>query len=186
MRGKYTFKLINITMAKTRSQKTELLDKYKEIIKNKAGYLLVNSDKTSTSDITKLKIQLKDVNANYAVVKNSIFKVALQETNQPLETQELDGPTAIIYFDEDPTAPAKLIKETQKETELLDAKFGVFEGEFLSEERVMQLAEIPSREVLLSRLVGTMNAPLTGFMNAVTGNVRGLTMVLKGISEKSA
>ena len=79
-----------------------------------------------------------------------------------------------------------MVKETQKETELLDAKGGVFEGQFLSEERVMQLAEIPSKEVLLSQLVGSISAPLSGFMNAVTGNVRGLTMVLKGISEKKA
>ena len=173
-------------MSKTRSQKTELLNKYKEILETKSGYLLVNSDNIDTSAVTKLKIQLKDVDANYAVVKNSIFKVALQETNQPLQTQELDGPTAIIYFEQDPTGPAKLVKETQKITQLLSAKGGVFEGEFLSETRVMELAEIPSKEVLLSRLVGTMNAPLTGFMNAITGNVRGLTMVLKGISEKNA
>lgn len=173
-------------MSKSRIQKTELLSDYKKILEDKAGYFLVNSDKTDTSTITKLKIQLRDANANYAVVKNSIFKVALQETNQPLQTQEIDGPTAVIYFDEDPTTPAKLVKQAQKETSLLNAKGGVFEGEFLSEARVMQLAEIPSREVLLSQLVGTLNAPLSGFMNAVTGNVRGLTMVLKGISEKNA
>lgn len=173
-------------MAKTHTEKSELLNKYKDILEKKSGYLLVNSDKVNTSAVTKLKIKLKDANANYTVVQNSIFKIALQETNQPLEAQEINGPTAVIYFDDDPTAPAKLVKEMQKETELLDAKFGVYEGEFLSEERVMQLAEIPSKEVLLSRLVGTMNAPLTGFMNAITGNVRGLTMVLKGISEKSA
>ena len=173
-------------MAKTRSQKTELLNKYKEILKNKTGYFLVNSDKTDTVTVSKLKMELKNVNANYTVLKNTLFKVALQDSDQPLEIQEIDGPTAIIYFDEDPTGAAKLVKQTQKESELLSAKGGVFEGEFLSEERVMQLAEIPSREVLLSRLVGTMNAPLTGFMNAVTGNVRGLTMVLKGISEKNA
>ena len=173
-------------MSKTRSQKEELLNKYKEILKDKAGYLIVNSDNLDTATTTKLKIQLKEEGANYAVVKNSIFKVALQETEQPLETQNFDGPTAIITFEEDPTAPAKLVKATQKETELMEAKGGVYEGEFLTAERVMQLAEIGSREELLSRLVGTMNAPLTGFMNAITGNVRGLTMVLKGISEKNA
>ena len=173
-------------MAKTRPQKTELLEKYKDILKNKSGYLLVNSDKIDTATVTKLKVELKNLDANYAVVKNSIFKVALQEENQPLEAQDIDGPTAIIYFEEDPTGPAKLVKETQKETELLNAKGGVFEGEFLSEEKVMQLAEIPSKEVLLGQLVGSMSAPLSGFMNAVTGNIRGLTMVLKGISEKKA
>ena len=56
----------------------------------------------------------------------------------------------------------------------------------LTDERVMQLADIPSREVLLSRLVGTMNAPLTGFMNAITGNIRSFTILLNGISEKKA
>jgi large subunit ribosomal protein L10 len=173
-------------MAKTRSQKTELLDKYKDILKNKGGYLLVNSDKTDTTTVLDLKMKLKDIDANYTVVKNSLFKVALQDTKQPLQTQELEGPTAIIYFDEDPTVPAKLVKEVQKEKKILSAKGGVYEGEFLTEERVMQLAEIPTKEVLLSQLVGTINAPLTGFMNALTGNVKGLTVVLKGISEKNA
>jgi len=173
-------------MPKTRLEKTELLEKYKEILKNKSGYLLVNSDKIDTMTVTKFKVQLKDVDANFAVVKNSIFKVALQDTDQPLQTQEIDGPTVLIYFDQDPTGPAKLLKKIQKENQLLDAKGGVFEGEFLSEERVMQLADIPSREILLSQLLGSMSAPLSGFMNAVTGNVRGLTMVLKGISEKKA
>jgi large subunit ribosomal protein L10 len=173
-------------MAKTRAQKTELLKKYKDILENKGGYFLVNSDKTDTSTILDLKMKLKDVDANYAVVKNSLFKVALQDTKQPLKTQDLEGPTAIIYFDEDPTAPAKLVKEVQKEKEVLEAKGGVYEGEFLTEEKVMQLAEIPTKEILLGQLVGTMSAPLTGFMNAVTGNVRGLTVVLKGISEKDA
>lgn len=173
-------------MSKSRSQKTELLEKYKEILQNKEGYFLINSDKADTQTTTGLKIQLKDVGANIAIVKNSIFKVALQETEQPLNTQEFDGPTAIIYFDEDPTAPAKLIKEIQKKTTLFDARGGVYEGEFLTAEKVMQLAEIPSREILLGKLLGTMSAPVSGFMNAVTGNVRGLTMVLKGISEKDA
>jgi large subunit ribosomal protein L10 len=173
-------------MAKTRSEKTELLNKYKDILKSKTGYFLVNSDNTDTATISKLKMELKNVDANYAVLKNTVFKVALQDSDQPLETQDIEGPTAIIYFDEDPTVPAKLIKEIQKETKLLNAKSGVYEGEFLSEEEVMQLAEIPTREILLAQLVGTLNAPLTGFMNAATGNIRGLTMVLKGISEKDA
>ncbi len=173
-------------MAKTRSEKSELLDKYKEILKNKGGYFLVNSDKADTLTVVDLKKKLKETDADYTVVKNTLFKVALQDTDQPLETQDLEGPTAIIYFSEDPTVPAKLIKEIQKEKEILGAKGGVYEGEFLSEEKVMQLAEIPSREVLLSQLVGTINAPLTGFMNAAVGNIKGLTVVLKGISEKSA
>ncbi len=173
-------------MSKSRTQKEELLTRYKDVIENKTGYLLVNSDKIDTSTVTKLKIALKNAGANFTVLKNSIFKVALQDTNQPLQVQEFDGPTALITFEQDPTEPAKLVKKVQKDMELLSPRSGVYQGEFLTAERVMQLADIPSREVLLSRLVGTMNAPLSGFMNAITGNVRGLTMVLKGISEKKA
>lgn len=171
-------------MSKSRTQKEDLLKKYKDLIESKSGYLLVNSDKIDTATVTNLKIELKNVGANFTVLKNSIFKVALQDTKQPLQTQDFDGPTALIAFEQDPTEPAKLVKKIQKDAELLEPRAGVYEGEFLTAQRVMQLADIPSKEVLLSRLVGTMNAPLTGFMNAVTGNVRGLTMVLKGISEK--
>jgi ribosomal protein L10 len=81
-------------MSKNRTQKEELLKKYKDLIESKSGYLLVNSDKLDTPTVTGLKIQLKDVDANFTVLKNSIFKVALQETEQPLQTQEFDGPTA--------------------------------------------------------------------------------------------
>lgn len=171
-------------MAKTREQKTELLNKYKGILEEKSGYFLLDSDNTDTLTISDLKAKLKDTNANYVVIKNSIFKVALQDTKQPLETQDIDGPTAIVFFEEDPTSPAKLIKEIQKEAELLRVKGGVYKGEYLKEEKVLQLADIPSREVLLSQLVGSLNAPVLNIMNAITGNIRGLTTVLKGISEK--
>ena len=89
-------------------------------------------------------------------------------------------------FDEDPTTAAKLLKELQKTDEKLSARSGVFEGNYLTGEKVMQLAEIPSREILLATLMSSMNAPVSGTMNALTGNVRGLVMVLKGLSEKEA
>ena len=132
------------------------------------------------------KKELKDNNADFKVLKNSIFKIALQDTDQPVEIQTFDGATAVIYFDEDPTTPAKLLKDVQEDTEVLGAKGGVYEGKFLSEAKVMELADIPSREELLGMLVGSMSAPLTGFMNAITGNVRGLTVALKGISQKES
>ena len=173
-------------MAISRDKKTELLEEYKKILQDHEGYFLVSSDNIDTTTVTTLKKELQNSNASFKVLKNSIFKIALQDTNQPIEVQNFDGATAVIYFEEDPTTPAKLVKEIQKETEEMGAKGGVYEGQFLSEEKVMQLAEIPSREELLSMLVGSMSAPLTGFMNAVTGNVRSLTVALKGISEKES
>jgi large subunit ribosomal protein L10 len=173
-------------MAISREKKTELLKEYKDILENREGYFLVRSDSVDTATITELKKELKQSNANFSVLKNTIFKLALQDTNQPVEIQDFDGATAVIYFDDDPTTPAKLVRKVQKEKETMNTKGGVFEGRFLTEENVIQLAEIPSREELLGMLVGSMSAPLTNFMNAVTGNVKGLTVALKGISEKES
>lgn len=173
-------------MAKNRTQKSELLVKYVDMLKNNPGYLLVDTSGLDTLSITKFKMELEETGATYEVVKNSVFKIALQEANQPVETQNFDGQTAVIIYSADPTAPAKLIKKVQTDTEKLSAKLGTINGEYISAERVMQLADIPSREVLLAQLLGSLNAPLSGVMNAMTGNLRGFTMVLKQLSEKEA
>jgi len=173
-------------MSKTRLQKEELLKKYKDLLETRSGYLLVSSDSIDTATVTDLKIKLKELDADISVLKNSIFKIALQDKDEPVEIQDFDGATALITFWEDPTQPAKLVKEIQEETKLLEAKGGVFKGEYLSSQRVMQLAEIPTRDELLGQMIGSISSPISGFMNALTGNVRGLTMVLKGISEKKA
>lgn len=173
-------------MAKSKEQKATLLGRYKDLIDSKKGFVLVNSDNVDTSTTTDLKMKLKEIGSDYSVLKNTLFKVALQNSDQPVELQNFDGPTAVIVFDEDPTTAAKLLKELQKVDEKLSARAGVFEGNYLTGEKVMQLAEIPSREILLARLMSSMNAPVSGTMNALTGNVRGLVMVLKGLSEKKA
>ncbi|MCD4756053.1 50S ribosomal protein L10 [bacterium] len=173
-------------MAISHEKKTELLEQYKDILTTHEGYFLVNAGSIDTTTVTALKKELKEQGANFTVIKNTIFKIALQDTKQPVEIQDFDGNTAVIYFGEDPTAPAKLVRDIQEETELLNTRGGVYEGEFLSEEKVMQLAQIPSKDELLGMLVGTMNAPLSGFMNAVTGNVKSLTVALTGITKKDS
>ncbi len=173
-------------MSKNRTQKSELLTKYVDMLKNNAGYLMVDTSGLDTLTITKFKMGLKEIGSNYEVVKNSVFKIALQETDQPVQTQSFEGQTAVISYKVEPTAAAKLIKGIQTDTEKLTAKLGTINGEYIDAEKVMQLAEIPSREVLLAKLLGSINAPLSGVMNALTGNIRGFTMVLKQLSEKEA
>lgn len=173
-------------MSKNRTQKSELLSQYVDLLKNNAGYLLVDTSGLDTPTVTKFKIALKENGSDYTVIKNSVFKIALQETNQPVQTQDFDGQTAIISYKEDPTVAAKLIKSLQTDTEKVGAKMGTINGAYIDATQVMQLADIPSREILLGKLLGSMISPLSGVMNAITGNVRGFTMVLKQLSEKEA
>lgn len=171
-------------MAKNKESKSTLVSKYQDMLKARSGFLLVDTTGIDTLTITNLKMKLKDMGADFVVLKNTIFKIALQNENQNVKLQEFDGQTGAVVFGEDPSAAAKLVKEVQNEKKLLNARLGAYQGEFLSNERVMELAEIPSREVLLAKLLGSLNAPLSGFMNAVTGNARGLVFVLKQLSEK--
>jgi len=172
-------------MAKSRENKSELLRKYTDLIKNTSGYILVDTSGLDTATITKLKIKLKESGSEYVVVKNSVFKIALQETDQPIKTQEFDGPTAVISYSQDPTSPAKLIKDLQKETEKFGAKLGTLNGDYLPAERIMELADIPSREELLAKLLGSLNAPISGFAKMLSGNLKDFTVIIRKLSEKS-
>lgn len=171
-------------MAKSKDQKSQLLEKYKAVLVENTGYIMVDSDKLDSKTLSELKKQLKEVGASFSVVKNTVFKIALQETNQPIETQDFEGSTAVIAFNEDPAGAAKLVKKIQKDRELLSPRYGIVEGKYINNSKIMELADIPSKEVLIAKLLGSMNAPLSGFMNAVTGNVKGFTRILQTLSEK--
>lgn len=171
-------------MPKVKSQKEVLLQKYKELIEQSNGFIAVDAAKINNATVTELKKKLKQGGSNYIVVKNTLFKLALQDKAQPTQSAVFDGETGIITFTDDPTAIAKLIKDTQTKSQLLAPKFGVVEGTYVDEKGIMNLASIPSKPELLAKLLGSFNAPLSGLMNAVTGNVKGFTRVLQGMSEK--
>lgn len=171
-------------MAKSRAQKNALLETYKELLERSSGFFAVNTEGMNAEVVTKLKKKLKtEANSNVYVVKNSVFKMALEDAGYPVEASTFTEQTAIIGYGEDPTIVAKLIKDVQKESEKLDAKFGVFQGKYTDAERAMALAEIPPREVLLAKLLGSMQAPLSGFASVSTGNARGFVRVLQELSE---
>ncbi len=175
-------------MAKSKSAKVQLLSQYKDMLANNAGYILVDTEGIDTATITKFKMDLQDVNAEYRIVKNTVFKIALNEAGTDVSAQNFDGQTAVIVYNQEPTAAAKLLKKLREdikaEGNLLMPRSGTLNGEVITSEQVIALAEIPSREILLAKLLGSLNAPLSGLMNAMTGNVRGFTMVLKQLSEK--
>ena len=173
-------------MAKTKEEKRLLKDKYGQFFQDYAGFIAVDTDKLDNQTITELKKSLRESGAVFMVVKNTIFKISAQEADLPLQVQEFENATGIIGFTQDPVTPAKLIKQIAEEKEVLSPKFAVVEGKYLEADQAMRLADIGTREELLGRLVGTLNAPLSGFASVVTGNVRGFVQVLKQLSEKEA
>ncbi len=170
-------------MAKTKKQKEVLLNKYKDALRDGANYILVNSDKVSSTELTELKKSLKENGANFMIVKNTLFKIAAQESNQPIEVQEIIDSTGVVICGEDPTMAAKVLSNIQDEHKNLDTKFAVLFGKYSGSKKVSELASIPSKEELLSQLARTIQSPLSGFVTVVQGNVRKLLTTLSEIQK---
>jgi large subunit ribosomal protein L10 len=102
-----------------------------------------------------------------------------------LDTKTFDGKLAVIFSYRDEVSPAKVIDTFRKDKE--DKIFflgGIMEGKLLSQSEVETLAKLPTKQELLSKLVGSLNAPISGFVNVLAGNLRGLVTVLKAIEEQ--
>jgi large subunit ribosomal protein L10 len=98
----------------------------------------------------------------------------------------LNGPTAMAVSETDPVAPAKVLSEYAKKFDKLELKVGVVEGKVIDIEGIKALAELPSREVLIARVLGGFNAPISGFVNVLNANLKGLVVALNAIAEQKA
>lgn len=139
----------------------------------------------SVEKISDLRNKVKEAGGELKVNKNRLLKLALKDQNLKLETDEvLTGPTAILYSFKDEIAPIKALYEFFKENDLPKIKVGFLAKEFLAEDQIINLAQLPSREQLQAKLVGTLNGPVFGLVYALKGNLNKLVGVLKSIQEK--
>lgn len=171
-------------MAKTKTEKKVLLDTYKDILQNKPNYILVSTAKAGTQEINALKKLLKESKAKFYIIKNTLFKIAALEAEQPTVIQELTEQTGLIVCGDDLTAAAKSLKTIQKEHEVMSSRYGVLFGEIAESAKIDQLAEIPSREVLLGQILSSMQAPVTGFAQVLNGTIRNLVYALAEVQKQ--
>lgn len=124
---------------------------------------------------TELRKQLRTAGITYKVYKNTMIKRAAEGTDFAALDPQLEGPTAIAVSKEDATAPARILAEFAKKAPQLEIKGGVVEGVYYDAKGMQAIATIPSREILLGRLLGSMQSPITNFAR-----------VLNQIAEKGA
>lgn len=138
----------------------------------------------TVEEITKLRRELRKDGSTYAVVKNTLFKIAAGEELSKQLDEFLAGPTGIVFAVGDPVAPAKAIKHFADDSKKLGIKAAYVDGKFVDAKQVNVLATLPSRTELLARLVGTLSAPMRGLVTVLSGNQRGLVRVLNQIREQ--
>ena len=140
----------------------------------------------NVEQVNALRGQLRAAGAEYQVVKNTLLRLASRETPSECIDPFLAGPTAIAIAGSDPVAPAKVLAEFAKTNNKFILKGGALDGKRLSVDDIKALADLPSREVLLARLLGSLNAPTTNFVGVLAAVPRSLVLALAAIQEKKA
>lgn len=172
--------------AKVLEQKKATVASLVEKIQNAVGGVIVDYKGISVADDTALRRKLREAGVEYAVVKNTLLRFAFDNTGLGELDPQLNGSTAIAIAS-DAVAAAKILSEYSTKTkEAFKIKGGFVDGKVIDKEGVKALAELPSKEVLIATVLAGFNAPITGFVNVLNGNIRGLAAALKAIADKKS
>lgn len=168
------------------SEKQAIVAELKEKFSAAKGAVLTNYRGLTVAQDTKLRRKLREAGVEYRVVKNTLTRIAADQSGVSELDPYLEGPTAIALSFSDPVAPAKIISDFLKETktQVLEIKAGLVEGKVIDADGVKALASLPSREVLIAKALGSMQAPITGFVNVLQGNIRNLVYALEAVRKQ--
>ncbi len=171
-------------------KKAEIVNGYKERIKKAQLLIFFNFAGIPANDITNLRWNIKEEGGEMVVGKNTLFYRALMDTVISDHREVLIGPTAVVFAYKDPIPVAKVIYEFAKEFNSDDPlsliKGGLYAGRFLTPEDIKALAQLPPKEVLVSKLMGVIQAPVVNLVMTLKAVPQKLVLVLKAIEEQKS
>ena len=155
--------------------KQPIVEEIKAQVENAQTAVILNYSGVTVEQDTKLRKAMREAGITYKVYKNTLMKRAFVGTEFEALNASLEGPNAIAISKEDATAPARLVAKFAKDIPNLEMVAGVVEGQFYDAKGMQAISQIPGREVLLGRLLGSMQSPVANFAR-----------VIKQIAEKDA
>lgn len=172
-------------MPKTKIQKAEILRDLDEKIKKSKSIVFASFDALEVKDNEELRNNLKKEKGEYYVSKKTLLDLAFKNNKvNDLDIKNLPGKIATVFAYEDEVSPAKVVLNFKKKHEgKIEFIGGILDGKVINKEDVEKIATLPGKQELYAKLVGSLNAPVSGFVNVLSGNLRGLVTVLKAISD---
>jgi large subunit ribosomal protein L10 len=170
----------------SRDGKKQLVNELKEKFTKAQSAIFTDYRGLDVEKITELRRRLREADIEYRVVKNTLARIAAKESGLDFLEEHLVGPTAIAFSYDDPVAPAKILNKFVREFKILEVKMGLVEGKLLNSKDINELADLPSREVLISMALAGIQSPISGFVNVLNGPIRGLVYTLKAIQDKKS
>ena len=167
-------------------QKQAYVEELAEKLKNSVAGVIVSYMGITVADDTALRRKLREAGVEYAVVKNSMLRRAADKVGLDGLDNVLEGSTALALSPTDHVAAAKILSEYAEKSKTFEIKAGYVEGKVIDAAGVAELAKMPPKEVLVAKVLGGLNAPISGFVNVLNGNIRGLVVALNAIAEKQS
>jgi len=135
-------------------------------------------------DMESLRAECRENDITCVASKKTLVKRALSDAGLgDVDTKAFEGGVAAFFGNSDEVAAAKIVAKFAKDHEVVKVFGGVLEGSFIESEKVIALSKLPSKEELLAKMVGSLNAPVSGFVNVLAGNLRGLVNALSAIKD---
>lgn len=166
--------------------KRQAIDELAEKVRSSQAVFVVEYRGLTVAKATSVRKSVRASDGEMKVAKNTLMLKALDETGSPSDDRFAAGPNAFVFAFKDAAATAKALRDFSKErgNEALVIKGGILGNKILSREDVIALADLPPREILLATTLGTMIAPIRGFVTVLSGPSRGLVTVLSRIKEQ--
>ena len=150
--------------------KQPIVEEIANNIKDAQAVVLVDYSGLTVEQDTILRKELRESGVQYKVYKNTMLNFAIKGTEFEPLSQHLEGPSAIAISKTDATAPARIVANFAKKAEKLEIKAGVIEGNYYDAKGMTAIANVPSREVLLGKLLGSIQSPITNFARVINQN----------------
>ena len=180
-------------MPQTKDQKKKIVDELKDLLSEQKAIVLVGISGLKVKELTELRKKLKTSGSKIKVLKKTLAKLAFAEkkidgdedksSSSIFDKEEMKTEMAFVFGFEDEISPAKNVFQFSKENENLKILGGFIEGQFKDAEEMIVLAQMPSKEELFARLVGSISSPISGLVCVLQGNIKGLIYALNAIKK---
>jgi len=165
-------------MALTKAQKQKIVEDLKEKIAKQKAIIFIDFSGLKVKDLSGLRRKLKVADCQLKVAKKTLMGIAFKGAKIEVEAKKLPGEVALVFGYKDPISPAKIVYQFAAMNPSLKILGGFFENKFRELEEIITLAQLPTREELLVRLVGSIQAPVSNFVRILEANIKGLIYVL--------
>ncbi len=168
------------------AEKTLVVAELRDILSQSKGAILTDYRGLTVAEVSNLRRKLRDVDAEYHIVKNTLFKLALGDTSTPEVEKLLTGPTAIAFARQDVVAPTKAVLDFLRDLKKpeIKVKGGFIDGKVYSVDQVTALSKLPPREQLIATVVGTIQGPLSEFVGTLDNIIGEFVRTIQAIADK--